>query len=144
MKRTSIPMAILLAAGAALLVLGCASPKPFDYHSGNEIPEGPGLFSGKDGAVTLYDSNKAPGPAGRTESGSGTHASSADGPAPAVTPANQAAFREFQQWQKEREDFEAFQQWKHSRKGTAEYREFRDWLRWQEYKQWQESQAGNR
>jgi hypothetical protein len=128
MKRKSIPMAILLVAGAALLI-GCASPKPFKYHSGTDIPEGPGLLTGKTGEVTLYDSNKKTSPADRAKDVNGG------------TPADERAFREFQQWEKERKDFEAYQQWKKSRQGTAEYQEFRDWQRWQEYKKWQESQS---
>ena len=38
-----------------LILLGCGG-KSFDYHSGNEIPEGPGVFSGQDGEFTIYDS----------------------------------------------------------------------------------------
>ena len=42
----------LLACGLALV--GCADPKPFHYDSANEIPSGPGLFSGQDGEFNLY------------------------------------------------------------------------------------------
>jgi hypothetical protein len=35
-----------------LLVAGCAA-QPVPYHSGNEIPPGPGLLSGADGAFVL-------------------------------------------------------------------------------------------
>ncbi len=38
-----------------LSLVGCGG-KSFDYHSGNEIPEGPGVFSGQDGEFTIYDS----------------------------------------------------------------------------------------
>jgi hypothetical protein len=128
MKRKSIPTTILLAVGAALLI-ACTSPKPFTYHSGTDIPEGPGVLTGKSGAFTIYDSNKKAPAAEQAKDVNGG------------TPADQQAFRQFQQWQKERKDFEAFQQWKKSRQGNAEYQEFQDWQRWQEYKKWQESQS---
>ena len=35
-----------------LLLAGCAA-QPVPYHSGNEIPDGPGLLSGADGAFVL-------------------------------------------------------------------------------------------
>jgi hypothetical protein len=57
-----------------LTISGCASTsdsrkdanasgekeEPFVYHSGNEIPEGPGLFTGESGEWTIYRSNKLP------------------------------------------------------------------------------------
>ena len=37
-----------------LLTLGaCADVKPFDYQASGEIPAGPGLFSGADGAFVI-------------------------------------------------------------------------------------------
>ncbi len=42
--------ALLLAACAALA--GCAA-EPVPYHSGNEIPRGPGLLSGAEGEFVL-------------------------------------------------------------------------------------------
>lgn len=30
------------------------SPEPFKYHPDNELQKGPGLFSGEDGAFTIY------------------------------------------------------------------------------------------
>ena len=41
---------IALLAGAALL--GCATGEPFDPPKADDIPPGPGLFSGKDGKFT--------------------------------------------------------------------------------------------
>lgn len=35
-----------------LLLAGCAA-QPVPYHSGNEIPNGPGLLSGPEGAFVL-------------------------------------------------------------------------------------------
>jgi len=39
----------LAAALLALALAGCGAT-PFEYHSGTEIPRGPGLLSGDDGA----------------------------------------------------------------------------------------------
>lgn len=42
-------------AAAALLALGaCAEVQPLDYTEAHEIPPGPGIFSGEDGAFVLY------------------------------------------------------------------------------------------
>ena len=43
------PAALLL----ALALGGCAGATPFEYRAADEIPEGPGIFSGRDGAFTL-------------------------------------------------------------------------------------------
>lgn len=43
----------------AVFLAGC-SATPVDYRPASEIPEGPGMFSGEEGAFTLYsDENKA-------------------------------------------------------------------------------------
>lgn len=36
------------------VLAACAKSEPFEYHRIDEIPEGPGLFSGEDGEFTLY------------------------------------------------------------------------------------------
>ncbi len=139
MKKSIAPILILVT--AVLLVSGCAQPKPFKYHSGTEIPEGPGLFSKEKGEFTLYDSNKqaanpaaqqAPQPSGMATPGS----------APAVTapPTDGKEFQQFQDWKKEQQEFEAFQEWKNSNQGSREYQEFQEWKRWKAYMQWMESQ----
>ena len=119
---------------AASLLLGCAQSKPFKYHSGNEIPQGPGLFSKEKGEFTLYDSNKqaaAPQPA------TGTAAAA---PAVNAPPADSKEFQQFQEWKKEQQDFEAFQEWKKSEQGSREFEEFQEWKRWKAYSEWMESQ----
>ncbi len=128
------PIALISTLALALL-LGCAQPKPFKYHPGNEIPEGPGLFSKEKGEFTLYDSNKqaaAPQP----------QATGAAAPAPTMTapPADSTEFQQFQAWKKEQQDFEAFQEWKKSETGSREYEEFQEWKRWKAYSEWMESQ----
>lgn len=57
-----IRQSLYIAALAAALA-GCAAA-PFEYRSSLEIPEGPGLFSGEDGAFVLR-----PPQAGRSASG---------------------------------------------------------------------------
>lgn len=97
---------------AAVTLAGCASQEPFEYHAASEIPEGPGLVSGEDGAFVLYSSDQA---------GMGARE-------PVPAPADQDRFR-------------AFQDWKREAKGTKEYREFQDWLEWKAYRRWRNQKA---
>lgn len=54
MNRIMALLLIIMLA-AVLAVNGCAvTPEPFDYHQDNELKQGPGLFSGEDGAFTIY------------------------------------------------------------------------------------------
>jgi hypothetical protein len=136
MKSASFFKSVAIIAGASLL-LACATAKPFEYHSGNEIPEGPGIFTKEKGDATLYSSEKAK---------EGTAVQNASPPpaaaaAPAVAPVdNSAEFQQFKQWQDEQKEFEAFQQWKQSPQNAGEYQEFQEWKRWKAYQQWQETQ----
>ena len=133
---------ILLCAAALLWACGA---KPFDYRPQTEIPEGPGVFSGKDGEFTVYDSNAASEKKdSAADSQAGARADEQTGPGAAASAAGQpeetAEYREFQQWKKDRQAFEEFRRWKQSEQGAEEYREFQQWLQWREYKKWQESQ----
>ena len=48
----------LLASLAIIALLGC-NAKPFDYKpTAGEMKEGPGVFTGEDGELTIYDSKK--------------------------------------------------------------------------------------
>jgi hypothetical protein len=127
MKKSIALITILVL--AAILVSGCAQPKPFKYHPGTEIPEGPGLFSKEKGEFTLYDSNKQA--AAPQAQATGTAAD---------PPADSEAFRQFQDWKKEQKDFQAFQEWKRSSQGSREYEEFQEWKRWKTYMLWIEEQ----
>lgn len=42
------------AAIAAALLSGCSGWEPFDYHESSNIPDGPGLISGKKGGWTIF------------------------------------------------------------------------------------------
>ena len=48
---------LVLTAGATLA--GCAAFEPMEVPQSGEIPEGPGLFSGDDGAFTIYRNAKS-------------------------------------------------------------------------------------
>ncbi len=44
----------LASVALALLLAACAGAKPFEYRPIHEIPDGPGLFTGEDGAWVIY------------------------------------------------------------------------------------------
>lgn len=56
MKTRHITRIVIHLSVMTLLTLFGCGGKSFDYYSGNEIPEGPGVFSGQDGEFTIYDS----------------------------------------------------------------------------------------
>jgi len=133
MKNSAFTL-ILVGIVGFTLVLGCADAKPFKYHSGNEIPEGPGVLTREKGEFTIYDSNKKqPAAIEQAQPVSAT-------PAPATVPEEGEAFRQFQEWKKEQSEFESFQQWKRSQQGAKEYQEFQEWKRWKEYQRWNDKQ----
>lgn len=123
---------------AATLLLACAHAKPFDYHPGTEIPEGPGVFSKEKGSFTVYDSDKS-----KKQSSETTSDNSATGmnAAPTVAPSTEETneFQQFKKWKEEQKAYEAFQQWKQSPQNAAEYQEFQEWKRWKAYQEWQKS-----
>ena len=55
-KRTLLHMAARMLAVAAFggALAACSNVKPINYTAIHEIPDGPGLFSGKDGEFDLY------------------------------------------------------------------------------------------
>jgi hypothetical protein len=52
------PLGLALAAAA---LTGCGAA-PFEYHSQREIPRGPGMFSGEEGAFVFRAPGAAPAP----------------------------------------------------------------------------------
>ena len=144
-KGKHIAMAVCFGWMMISMVVGCGG-KSFEYHSGNEIPDGPGVLSGEDGEFTVYDSKAA---SKKTEQAADAKAGPREVESSAATGAAAAAagqtdeareYREFQQWKKDKAAFEEFQQWKQSEQGAEEYREFQQWQKWREYKKWQENQ----
>lgn len=130
----------LLISLALAAILGC-NAKPFDYQpTAGEMKEGPGVLTGEDGELTIYDSKRG----GAFPKESDATAAETSGEKTAQAPAAAAGgsqakpgefqeFQEFQQWQQEKEQFHQYQQWKKSTAGSADFKEF------QEYQQWKES-----
>lgn len=90
MKRSRI-LPLALAASLAASLAACSSA-PFDYRSQSEIPGGPGLFSGKEGAFVYR-----PGEAAKVSADPEAFEQwkrSAEG---------SAEYREFQEWREWRE-----------------------------------------
>ncbi len=46
-------LTIVIAASIPVLMSGCGVHQDFDYSAADEIPPGPGLFSGEDGVFTI-------------------------------------------------------------------------------------------
>ena len=163
MLKTIKNCALGLAAGWLLFALAGCNAKPYDYQpTAGEMKEGPGLFTGESGELTLYDSKKGgllPKESAETASekpaGASVAATAAagaqTGTEPAVTSEEAREFQEFQQWKKEKEQFHEYQQWKKSDKGSAEYKEFQEYQEWKktakgptdlkEFQEWKEFKA---
>ena len=144
MKHTHFFCLLFFCVIGLAALIGCGS-QSYPYRSENEIPEGPGVFSGKDGEFTVYGSTSASrgeAPEPGATAGNQTNTPSGEQPTSVVAPtgdqAAAEAFEAFQAWKKERAEFEAFKEWKQSEKGADEYAEFLEWKRWQEFRRWQE------
>ena len=148
--KTIVMIAVCMVSIALLALPGCGG-KPFDYNPPSEIPEGPGVFSGKDGEFTLYDSKSGKG--GKkskvaVEAGApAAEISGAEKTGGAVAAGEKMPdskeyleFQEFQEWKKDKREFKDFQEWKKSKQGAKEYQEFQEWKKWKEFKKWQENQ----
>ncbi|HKJ96081.1 MAG TPA: hypothetical protein VKA32_10695 [Gammaproteobacteria bacterium] len=136
MTRT---LALSLALATVLSGCGIMNQHYAGGESSNDIPEGPGMLSGQDGAFVIYsdekDGQQTPSEAGeRTNDTADDHSErskdAASGDA-SPAPADTAEYREFR-------DYQAFLRWKRTAKGTEAYREFQDWRKWRNYKRWQE------
>jgi len=106
MRANARPWRVVLLAAIAA---GC-SAQPASYRSAAEIPEGPGMLSGREGGFALYSNRDAKG-----------------GGAPSVAPTGGG----------EISDFREFQRWKAANRDTPEYREFLDWREWREWQAYQ-------
>lgn len=114
---------LILPALATIMVASCAtSPgQPDDYAPYGEEPRGPGVFSGDSGKIVIFSGQDKAQPQAKTGSG--------DNPAP--DPVSSA------DW----EEFSAFQRWQKAKRDQDEsYREFRQWLEFEQYKTWRDSQ----
>ena len=151
---------------AVAILIGCGG-KPAEFkQTAGEMKEGPGVLTGEEGALVVYDS-KGGGAfpqfrENKSEEGSKEASEKTDEAAPAVsnTPAEptqvaagqtsaetqvspEAArdFQEFQEWKKEQKEFQEFQEWKKTAQGAAEYKEFLEWKEWKSYQEWKKQQG---
>ena len=152
---------------AAAILMGCGAkgrPSEFEQTAG-EMKEGPGVFTGEEGALVIYDSERggtlpqfrgnkseegskeAPEKGGETEPAASDTSDASTQIAAGqtstetqVTPEAAKEFREFQEWKKEQKEFREFQEWKKTSKGAAEYREFLEWKEWKSYQEWKKRQ----
>ena len=156
---------LLWMAFTVAILMGCGAkgqPAEFEQTAG-EMKEGPGLFTGEEGALVVYDSEQGgmlPQVKNRKESEEGAEA--ADKPEQAasdkptestqiaasetsaekqVTPEAARDFQEFQEWKKEQKEFQEFQEWKKTSQGAAEYQEFLEWKEWKSYQEWKKQQG---
>jgi len=150
---------------AAAIVISCGG-KPAEYkQTAGEMKEGPGVFTGEEGALVVYDSkrggafpqlretseegskeasekaDKAASAAPDTSTGSPQIAAGQTSTETQVTPEAARDFQEFQKWKKEQQEFREFQEWKKTAKGAAEYKEFLEWQEWKTYQEWKKQQG---
>ena len=171
-NKKSILWTFLWLAFAVATLMSCGAkgqPAEFNQTAG-EMKEGPGVFTGEEGAFVIFD-DKRGGPFWKqnkekseetTKAESEKSSEAADKPeqtAPDETPeATQIAagkastemqvtpeaardFQEFQEWKKEQQEFRQFQEWKKTSQGAAEYQEFLEWKEWKSYQEWKKQQA---
>lgn len=167
-NQSTLWMLFLIGLVAALLT-GCGAkgqPAEFNQTAG-EMKEGPGLFTGEEGALVVYDSKQGgafPQFNNRKKSEEGTkEASEKTGKDESATsdkstestqiaagetsgekqvsPEAARDFQEFQEWKKEQQEFREFQEWKKTSQGAAEYKEFLEWKEWKSYQEWKKQQG---
>lgn len=97
--------------------LAACGSTPIEYHSGNEIPKGPGVFSGDAGEASLRmpgtgnDAGTVPAPRVAAAAGSGAAAAAAGS--------------------SDYAEFEAFREFRRAKGAkSADYVEFQEWLEW--------------
>lgn len=111
----------LAAMSLALLsvaVAGC-SARHVEYRSPAEIPDGPGMFSGKEDEFILYSDKRKQV---RAEEAAANPARGE------IAPEDYREFREFQD----------FKRWRELNRDTPEYREFQEWREWRAYRDWKQ------
>ena len=150
------------------ILTGCgAKGQPAEFkQTAGEMKEGPGVLTGEEGALVVYDSKRGgafpqfrekPSEEGSKEASekaakdkSAGSAKPAGSPQVAagqtstetqVTPEAAREFQEFQEWKKEQQAFREFQEWKKTSQGAAEYKEFLEWKEWKSYQEWKKQQG---
>lgn len=126
MYLTSVYRKLILPLGLALLystIAGCAGSRGevLQYTNTDDIVEGPGLFTGEDGAFTMDF---------------GTGSSDGPGAEPSVPEDADVSYQEFEAFKRSRE---AGRQGNGSLDEDAlsrEYQEFLQWKEWREFQEW--------
>jgi len=135
--KTIIRIALCLLSIPLITLLGCIG-KPFHYSPPSEIPEGPGVLSGKKGEFTLYDSKS-----GKVEQKIKTapEAAAPEAKKPGAKKTGDVVTTGDKMTDsKEYREFQEFQEWKKSKQDAKEYQDFQQWKKWKEFKKWQENQ----
>lgn len=115
---TSRVLAASFVLSLAAALAACAG-EPFEYHSQNEIPKGPGVFSGESGAFSI----RIPGTGGSSAAPTRA-AAGATAPRAAASPGSP-----------DFDEFEAFREYRRAKGGaTPDYAEFQEWLEWKAYR----------
>ena len=158
---------ILLWLGLAIALLtGCGGKSAEFKQTAGEMKEGPGVFTGEEGALVVFDSERGgafpqfrekPSEEGSKEAsekvakeksagsaktaGSTQVAAGQTSTETQITPETAREFKEFQEWKKEQQAFREFQEWKKTSQGAAEYKEFLEWKEWKSYQEWKKKQG---
>jgi hypothetical protein len=154
----------LLIGMTAFILMGCgAKGRPSEFkQTADEMKEGPGLLTGKEGEFAVYDSKKG-GPFWKQSQEQSMEASKETGKEASATPVQSSgtapiaaektpqgaqvtaeeakAFQKFQEWKQEQKEFREFQEWKKTSQGAAEYKEFLEWQEWKAYQEWKKQQG---
>ncbi|MGD8468439.1 MAG: hypothetical protein PVI49_07945 [Desulfobacterales bacterium] len=169
MYNNQSTLCMILGIGLAIAVLmGCGAkgqPAEFEQTAG-EMKEGPGVLTGDEGAVVVYDSKRGgafpqfKGQISEADSKDASEKAAKDASAASdtsaastqvaagqtstgaqVSPEAAREFQEFQEWKKEQQAFREFQEWKKTAQGAAEYKEFLEWKEWKSYQEWKKQQG---
>ncbi|MGD8962317.1 MAG: hypothetical protein PVF29_09570 [Desulfobacterales bacterium] len=167
LNQTTLGSFLGIVLSAAMLISCGAKGKPAEFEqTAGEMKKGPGVFTGEEGALVIYDSERGGAfpqfMGNKSDEGSkeasekAGEAASATSAKPAestqvaagqtssetqVTPEAAREFQEFQEWKKEQQAFREFQEWKKTSHGAAEYKEFLEWKEWKSYQEWKKQQG---
>lgn len=115
--------AVFLVAWSAGVLAACAG-QPFEYQSQNEIPKGPGVFSGESGGFTI----RVPGTGGDSSAPARRSAATSAAAARTAGSASNPGEPDF-------DEFEAFREYRRAKgAATPDYAEFQEWLEWKAYR----------
>lgn len=128
-STTFRPFALILLLALSLAMTACAGSRgePLQYTDRDEIPEGPGLLTGEDGAFTLEFGDNAPDQKDDGASESDT---------------SDVSYQEFKAFKQYQESGQQDSGTLDDERLSREYEEFQRWRESQEYQDWKNSQQG--